>query len=163
MGERVVFVDKYDASNWQKRVPCIKTATSSTKDCRIEVPRKNLFNEQSNEETYFGRIADELIRYHVLRTFVLANDDEESILLLPEILADLNDDEIIVSHDNELVDDQDYIKSLRRKPSNKYQKFNSFDSQTHNATIRETPRDIDKLSNAMTTIKWNDLERNERE
>ena len=91
------------------------------------------------------------------------SDDEESILLLPEILADLNDDEIIVSHDNELVDDQDYIKSLRRKPSNKYQKFNSFDSQTHNATIRETPRDIDKLSNAMTTIKWNDLERNERE
>jgi len=157
MDTHVTFVHDYDTAKLIDKKPCIKTKTSLIERCKIEVPHMNLFNGLDNKETYFGRIADELVRYHVLRTFILANDKEESVLLLPIVQANLHDDEIIVG--NEQVDDQKYIRALKPTRVNKYKKFDSYETQTNNATVQETPEDVETLSNLFSNIEWNDIDR----
>ena len=97
MINHVKFVDNYEITNPSVIKPCVKIKEKSLlSECNIEIPKTNLFNGLDNKETYFGRIADELVRYYVLRNFILSNDVEEPIVLLPSVNALLNDDEMIV-------------------------------------------------------------------
>jgi hypothetical protein len=121
-----------------EQTPCM-----DMKNCKILISKYNLFNRADNEITYFGRIADELIRYHVLKTFILSRDFESPILLLSPIKADINKDEIIVGK-NQL--DQDYFRALKSTDRSIYEKYESYDTQTHNAKIDETPENIEDMS-----------------
>ena len=127
--------------------PCLK----GIEDCNIMVPKQNLFNGLNNESTYFGRIADELIRYHVLKTFILSSDYDTPILLLPSVQADLNDDEIIVGK-NQL--DQNFFRALKPANKNKYQRYTSYETQTHNASIEDTPETVEKLGKLNQVVEW---------
>ena len=149
MKAHVSFVDDYDIDSVIAQTPCkINTEPS---ECMITIPKQNLFNGLENEEVYFGRIADELIRYHVLKTFIMSTDNEKPVTLLPIIQADLNKDEIIVGR-NQI--DQNYFKTLKNVDANEYQNFNSHDTQTHNANEQETPETIENLSNLSKVVTW---------
>ena len=39
--------------------------------CSLVIPKNNLINDIDNEEVYYGRLADELIRYQRIKTFIL--------------------------------------------------------------------------------------------
>ena len=148
MIDHVIFVGEYEITDPTALKPCVKTKTSLLSECKIEIPKKNLFNGLDNEETYFGRIADELIRYYVLRTFILSNDMEEPIVLLPTVNAVLNKDEMMVAN----------FKSLKPKETNKFKKYNSHDMETHNANEKENPEDVQKLSRMSVDYVWKDVQ-----
>ena len=39
--------------------------------CKLQIPKTNLISGGDNEEIYFGRLADEMIRYSIIRMFIL--------------------------------------------------------------------------------------------
>ena len=39
-------------------------------NCALVIPKINLINQQDNEKVYFGRIADEIIRYNRIKLFI---------------------------------------------------------------------------------------------
>ena len=159
MSDHVKFVDEYEITDPTALKPCVKTKTSLLSECKIEIPKKNLFNGLDNEETYFGRIADELVRYYVLRTFILSNDMEEPIVLLPTVNAVLNKDEMIVGINqlDEMIKVANF-KSLKPKETNKFKKYNSHDMETHNANEKENPEDVQKLSRMSVDYVWKDVQ-----
>ena len=159
MIDHVNFVGEYEITDPTALKPCVKTKTSLLSECKIEIPKKNLFNGLDNEETYFGRIADELIRYYVLRTFILSNDMEEPIVLLPTVNAVLNKDEMIVGINqlDEMIKVANF-KSLKPKETNKFKKYNSHDMETHNANEKENPEDVQKLSRMSVDYVWKDVQ-----
>ena len=69
-----------------------------------------------NEEVYFGRLADELIRYQRIKTFIF---QPKVFLTFEDIKYNLNDDEIILLHS---LLTNDYFKDLVPMIRNTYVK-----------------------------------------
>ena len=65
--------------------------------------------------------------------------------------ADLNDDEIIVGK-NQL--DQNFFRALKPANKNKYQRYTSYETQTHNASIQDTPEMVEKLGKLNQVVEW---------
>lgn len=62
--------------------------------CKLQISRKNLISKMpNNEEVYFGRLADELIRYSRIRMFIL---NPRQFLSFQQIPYNLKDDEIVL-------------------------------------------------------------------
>jgi len=61
--------------------------------CKLQISRKNLISDNNNEEVYFGRLADELIRYSRIRIFIL---NPRQFLGFQQIPYNLKEDEIIL-------------------------------------------------------------------
>ena len=70
-------------------------AFSSTTEgiCKFQLPKTNLINGADNEIHYFGKLADELIRYARIRTFIF---HPQKFLSFQEIGYKLRDNEIIL-------------------------------------------------------------------
>ena len=65
--------------------------------CILQIPRINLIsNASNNEEIYYGRLADELIRYSKIRMFIF---NPQTFLTFQQVPYNLNDDEIILLED----------------------------------------------------------------
>jgi hypothetical protein len=65
--------------------------------CKLQISRKNLISEtDNNEEIYFGRLADELIRYSRIRMFIL---NPRQFLSFQQMPYNLKDNEIILLED----------------------------------------------------------------
>ena len=90
-------------------------------NCNLILPEKNLLTLKDNREKYFGRMADELIRYSRIRTFVL---QPQSFLSFDNIGYNLRDNEIIMLQS---LLTQDYFETLEPAIINKYVKYNSYD------------------------------------
>lgn len=65
-------------------------------ECTIILPHKNLINGIDNRTFYYGKLADELLRYTRLRRFILSGTS--SFTSLTPVQYNLNDDEIILFH-----------------------------------------------------------------
>ena len=61
--------------------------------CILQLPEKNLINGSDNEETYYGRLSDELIRYTRIQTYIFK---PKTFLSFQEIPYRLREDEIIL-------------------------------------------------------------------
>ena len=61
--------------------------------CKFQLPKTNLINGADNEINYFGKLADELIRYARIRTFIF---HPQKFLSFQEIGYKLRDNEIIL-------------------------------------------------------------------
>ena len=70
----------------------------STNDniCKMLFPKVNLINESDNESRYFTRLADEMIKFDRIKTFIFK---PKTFLSFKEINYSLNDDEIILLED----------------------------------------------------------------
>ena len=79
---------------------CMRTVTaenaSSSKECTIILPDINLINGIQNRTFYYGKLADELLRYTRIRRFILSGS--ASMMTLMPVQYDLNPDEIILFH-----------------------------------------------------------------
>jgi hypothetical protein len=89
--------------------------------CQIILPKKNLITGLNNELFYFGKMADELIRYSRIKSFIL---EPQSFLSFTNLGYNLNDDEIIMIQS---MLTQEYFEGLIPAAFNKYVKYNSFD------------------------------------
>ena len=59
----------------------------------IIIPKKHLINDVDNEKIYYGRVADELLRYKFIRDFLLK---PQVYLSLNKIDYNLKENEIIL-------------------------------------------------------------------
>ena len=89
--------------------------------CNLILPLKNLITKKINEPIYYGRMADELIRYNRIKSFML---QPQTYLSFGNIGYNLRDNEIILIQS---LLTQEYFETLIPSISNKYIKHNSYD------------------------------------
>jgi hypothetical protein len=85
------------------------------------LPEKNLITNKLNYPIYFGRMADELIRYSRIKTFMF---QPQSYLSFGNVGYNLRDNEIIMIQS---LLTQEYFETLIPAVINKYVKNNSYD------------------------------------
>ena len=94
-----------------------------TKDkCSIILPKNNLLSNKDNEDFYFGKMADELIRYNRIKSFIFK---PQSYLSFGQLKYNLKDNEIIIL---QTLLNNEYFENLIPADINEYAKFNTFDS-----------------------------------
>jgi len=64
--------------------------------CKLQIPETNLISGGNNEEIYFGRLADEMIRYSRIRMFIL---NPRQFLSFQQMSYNLKENEIILLED----------------------------------------------------------------
>jgi hypothetical protein len=89
--------------------------------CNLILPEMNLLTGKPNEPVYYGRMADELIRYKRIKTFIL---QPQTYLAFGNIGYNLREDEIILIQS---MLTQEYFETLVPALSNKYIKNRSYD------------------------------------
>jgi len=99
------------------------SAADKADTCALVIPKINLINGQENEKIYFGRIADELIRYNRIKTFIF---QPKAFLTLSKLNYNLRDDEIILLQS---LLTPEYFKDLIQKETNPY--LNETNSNTY--------------------------------
>tara|TARA_Y100000817_G_scaffold303543_1_gene285608 strand:+ start:2126 stop:7333 length:5208 start_codon:yes stop_codon:yes gene_type:complete len=80
--------------------------------CVLQLPKKNLMSEHDNEKIYFGRMADELIRYSQIRQFMFK---PQIFMPFHNLQYNLGEDEIILTDTI-----SDYFKDLVLMAKNPY-------------------------------------------
>lgn len=89
--------------------------------CALVIPETNLINGLNNEELYFGRMADEILRYNRIKSFIF---QPKSFLAFGQLKYNLRDDEIILLQS---LLTQEYFEDLIPANINKYIKYNNYD------------------------------------
>ena len=97
---------------------CVMTGNDN---CNLILPEKNLITNKKNEHIYFGKMADELIRYNRIKSFML---QPQTYLSFGNINYNLRDNEIILI---ESLVTKDYFETLVPAVTNKYITHNSYD------------------------------------
>ena len=135
--------------------------------CNLILPKKNLLTFKDNETKYFGKMADELIRYSRIRNFLL---QPQSFLSFDNISYNLRDNEIIMLQS---LLTQDYFETLEPAIINKYVRYNSYDetepiiTQTYENNFESLSSNINKetinqyqcnkqINNKITSAVWSD-------
>ena len=90
--------------------------------CQLILPKYNLLNGANNEINYFIRMADEIIRYNRIRTFMFKPQSYASFNALN---YNLRENEIIVIQS---MLNQEYFEGLIPIEINKFIKYNNYDS-----------------------------------
>jgi ribosomal protein L37AE/L43A len=118
-------IDEFTTCIVKNKDACIKSPNlcmfTDTNTCNLILPTKNLITGKLNEENYFGKMSDELIRYSRIKSFIL---QPQSFLLFGNIGYNLREDEIIMLQS---LLTQEYFETLEPAIINKYVKFNSYD------------------------------------
>jgi len=96
-------------------------AVTENGKCNLILPRQNLITQKVNEPIYYGRMADELIRYNRIKSFML---QPQTYLSFGNINYNLRDNEIILIQS---LLNQEYFETLIPAITNKYIKHNSYD------------------------------------
>ena len=97
---------------------CVVTENGN---CNLILPEKNLITNKENEAVYFGRMADELIRYNRIKSFMF---QPQTYLSFGNISYNLRDNEIILIQSTLT---QEYFENLIPAVTNKYVKSISYD------------------------------------
>ena len=118
---------------------CNEKAYCVTTDagCILLIPNRNLISREDNEAKYFGQVADELVRYSRIRSFIM---EPKAYLSFSEVKYNLRDDEIILLQS---LLTQDYFEDLVAMTENKYINQNTYETaepletQTYSNEITE--------------------------
>ncbi len=86
---------------------------SSTGNCMLIIPNKNLISGFKNDTLYYGKLSDELIRKYNIREYIFSLD---SFMFMEDIKYNLNDDEILLMEDILI----NYFEDITVKNKNKY-------------------------------------------
>ena len=142
INDMVVFVDDYDYKLIKDVNTCIVNqspekceknsplcAVTSNQRCQLILPKHNLLTNSDNEVNYYLKMADELIRYTRIKSFMF---EPQIYLSFGRTDYNLKDDEIIMLQS---LLTQEYFEELVPANINKYAKYNSYDeaepSKTH--------------------------------
>jgi hypothetical protein len=136
--------------------PNLCTFTKKNGRCNLILPKKNLITNNDNKPIYFKRMADELIRYSRINTFML---QPQTYLSFGNIGYNLNDNEIIMIQS---LLTQEYFETLVPAVINKYTKYNSYDeaepslTQMYENTVSslEDSCDVPKINNHIISGIW---------
>ena len=116
--------------------------------CNLILPEKNLVTEKDNKPIYFRRMADELIRYNRINSFMF---QPQTYLSFGNIGYNLNDNEIIMIQS---LLTQEYFETLVPAVINKYTKYNSYDeaepsmTQIYDNNVSKNKSSVDAICDA---------------
>ena len=120
----------------------------SGKKCVQIIPKINLINKLDNEEVYYAKIADELIRYNRIKQFIL---EPENYLTLSKITYELNDNEILIIQS---LLTQEYFDQFIPSVKNKYIENTTYDTVNPDKTkFYSNKGDLDKKTKKEKTSK----------
>jgi hypothetical protein len=97
--------------------------TTSSGVCQTIFPKNNLISEYDNEKIYFGRLADEILRYRRIRAFMLY---PKTHLNISNIDYKIYDTELFLLES--VLNKKDYFRDLVPYNSNKYIQNISYDA-----------------------------------
>lgn len=130
----VEFADDLDFSTFKEITTCVSYQNEdkcNTKNplciykgnnCMLIIPRLNLVTNEDNQMIYFTRLADELIRYNHIKSFV---SQKNNYLVFEKIGYNLRKDEIIMLQS---LLTQEYFERLIQGNTNKYIINNAYDN-----------------------------------
>jgi len=131
MDDHVVFVS-FENMDFDEIFGCLNTSEelcASRKYCRYEndtcrllLPQENLLNGQNNDKMYFGRLADELVRYNRIKMFIF---EPKMYLSFNDLKYNLHENEIILLQSLVV---GDYFDDLVPETHNSYIKHISYDN-----------------------------------
>jgi hypothetical protein len=98
--------------------------TSEDGACTLVIPNVNLINNQTNEAVYYGRLADEIVRYSRIKSFIF---QPKAFLAFANLKYNLQEDELIILQ-SLLVNKPDYFEGLVPAPINSFVKYNTYDT-----------------------------------
>jgi hypothetical protein len=113
--------------------------------CKLIIPQVNLITGKNNEAAYFGRMADELIRYNRIKSFIF---QPKMFLTFSKLKYNLKDDEIIMLQS---LLTKSYFDELIPAPINIYTKYNTYD--TAEPLITQTYTNIIKSIEQVTEVE----------
>ena len=90
--------------------------------CALVIPQLNLINGADNAVVYFTKLADELIRYNRIKSFIF---QQNVFLSFTHVKYNLRENEIILLQS---LLTQEYFEGLVVAPDNKYIRHNTFDT-----------------------------------
>jgi hypothetical protein len=109
----------------------MRTVNPEAKECTIFFPHKNLINGIDNRTFYYGKLADELVRYTRIRRFIMSS--ASSFSSLTPIAYDLHSNEIILVH-SQLDPYFEHLASL-----GSFARYNSFATANPDLNPGEVP------------------------
>jgi hypothetical protein len=119
---------------------CITSETG----CKLLVPARNLITDVSNEDMYFGRVADEIVRYSRIRSFIF---EPKAFLSFSTVKYNLRENEVILLQS---LLNQEYFDDLVPRQENRFVKYETYDtvepfnSQVYSDNVRlQKEADID--------------------
>ena len=110
----------FDEDKCNKQKPLCAFSTGNT--CQLILPKKNLINGKNNQLYYFGRMADELIRYNRINSFIFK---PQSYLSFENLDYKLRENELLVSQSVLL--QEDFLKNLIPFETNPFITYNTYD------------------------------------
>jgi len=117
-------------------------AFSTGNSCQLILPKHNLLTGSDNELHYFGKMADELIRYSRINSYIF---QPQTYLSFGELGYNLREDEIIVLQS---LLNSEYFEGLIPAEINRYARYNSYDTAEPLISQNyENRTDIDKAVN----------------
>lgn len=145
-----------------------KTCSLTEGNCVLNIPKFNLINKKNNEETYYGFIADEILRYNYIKKYIL---NSKVYLTLDKMNYNLKNNEMLIL--DKLLTNK-YFDKLEKTIDNKYIKYNSYyltqpiksqiySNEIENFDINNTLNIIDietcetTKKDTITGIEWNKL------
>jgi hypothetical protein len=117
--------------------------------CKIKISKINLINSLNNENVYFGKIADELVRYNRINSFILQNTSS----VYKNIKYNINDNEIILLQS---LLTQDYFDQFIYETENKYIQHNTYDTSDPNMTVSYS-NTIERLLKQILNNKYDNV------
>ena len=166
--DTIVFSDNYDYNLINSVSTCITLPSDKCnsknpvcsftqgKKCQLIIPKINLLNDKNNNEIiYFGKMADELIRYSRIKTFIF---QPQTYLSFGTLGYNLRENEIIVIQS---LLTKDYFDGLVPQEINKYVKYNTYDNtEPKISQVYENTFEVNKSLN-ITLQKEENGEKNE--
>jgi len=132
--DAVIFADDYDYHLINTINTCIVNkdrekcsinsplcAVTTNDRCQLVLPKQNLLTRSDNEYNYFLKVADELIRYSRIKSFMF---EPQTYLSFGKLDYGLREDEIIMLQS---LLTQEYFEGLVPATINKFVKYNSRD------------------------------------
>jgi hypothetical protein len=110
-----------------KKAYCL-TATSKDGTCQMILPEQNLVNGESNEQIYFSRISDEILRFKRIQLFMMKAD---TYLYLSSSEYKIYSNEFVIAK-SALTDK--YFEDLELYPLEKYVKNTTY--ETANPSVK---------------------------
>jgi hypothetical protein len=132
--DMVIFVKDYDYKLINELTTCAmnKTADKCNANaplcaftingkCQLIIPKENLLTKSDNEKNYFLKMADELIRYNRIKSFMF---EKQTYLSFGKVDYNLYEDEFIILQS---LITQEYFEELVPTKQNRFIKYNSYD------------------------------------
>ena len=115
--------------------------------CNLVIPKTNLVTQTNNQEFYYSKLADELLRYNRIKSFLM---NPQTFISFGNKEYNLKEDEILILQS---LITQSYFENKVPLEINKYANFNTYDTaHPQNGTLTNEVT-IDPITKTNTKVK----------